>query len=358
MNRKKHYNFLDYYKIFAMMLIVWYHSFISYRTNVLHNASSIIVYILYSLAALGVPVFFTVNGFLLFDRPIQWKSHLAKIVRIILKTAVWGSIALAVLMTARGESIHLSEFLKDLVHLRQGYINHLWFMEALVYIYILFPVIKWIYDRNKILFYIGFYASVALFFFIPSWRQLDEFLLYYNISLLHAGTKIFDMLPVKYFMYSTTYFVLGGLLKNILPKLPSYKNIKHTVVFGGILAAALAVHILYGFWKSAAQHIWFDSVWTGYDSIFTLTAVAALFMFGPSLDAHVSTNLIKKCAANTLGIYFIHPVLIKLSMPFVQNILEKSAALNLVYAVIIFIFSFILTLGLRKIPVVKWLFEI
>lgn len=100
-----------------------------------------------------------------------------------------------------------------------------------------------------------------------------------------------------------------------------------------------------------------DVVWDGYNTIFTLITVMAMFWL--SLNYKVNntnwlTTLVKKISANTLGIYFIHMI--------IYHIMEKSEVLSawsesavtlIIKALIVLGTSLTITLLMKKVPLIR-----
>lgn len=85
-----------------------------------------------------MPLFFLVNGFLLFRKELSLRKHIAKTVRLALVTVIWGFVIPIVVCLITGERLTLREHFYASWFFETGRNNQLWFMGALVCIYILF----------------------------------------------------------------------------------------------------------------------------------------------------------------------------------------------------------------------------
>lgn len=122
---------------------LFYH-FNNLPTDILSNPSffNYLNYGIEGLASAGVPLFFMVNGALMLNRSYNLRKHVRKIIAICILTVVWGILTLAILIPIKGDSYTAIQFAKALVEWKQFRIFHLWFLQTLVCLYILFPLIK------------------------------------------------------------------------------------------------------------------------------------------------------------------------------------------------------------------------
>ena len=75
------------------------------------------------------------------NRSFDLKKHIIKIVKIIVLTLIWAVITLILLMPINNEYSSVREYVVSLWNLKMRWINHLWYMGALVCIYIFFPLL-------------------------------------------------------------------------------------------------------------------------------------------------------------------------------------------------------------------------
>lgn len=93
-----------------------------------------------------------------------------------------------------------------------------------------------------------------------------------------------------------------------------------------------------------------------YDSLFTVVWVFALFAAVNKLDLKQKVkNLIAKIAPLTMGIYIVHPLLIRVYTHFFA---VDSIPLALIYFAVIFVSSAIVAAIMNNIPFVKKLIKL
>ena len=254
----------------------------------------------------------------------------------------------------------LFEFAKSLWTWKLGWINHLWFLQALVVIYISFPIIKTSYDNNinNIYFFliIAFFMTFGNVFLLNCANILDFIIHSSHYNRTFNFFNDFNAFRGIY-GFSFVYFILGGLFIRHKEYFYEKKWVMISICSIFISMIALAA---YGSLMTYNSDKIYDIVWNGYDTLPTLFITLSLFILSLRYKCKCKflklTNLI---GINSLGIYFIHIIwgnlLIKYfkQLPYSNNIVT-----NLLFSIFILLMSLSSTLLLKKIPVVKKLFVI
>lgn len=149
-NKEKTKNRIFYYdaiKGLAIYLVCIYH-YNNLNNNILDNPNFevYINYYFYGISSVAVPLFFMVNGALLLNKQYTLRNHLIKVVYLYTLVYVWSFVSLIIFIPIEGISYSLKEFFKAWFYLKTGTSNHLWFLQTLISVYLLFPFIKQIYD--------------------------------------------------------------------------------------------------------------------------------------------------------------------------------------------------------------------
>lgn len=369
---KERYLFLDLIKVIAIYVVCFYHCH-NYNANILDypSASTYITFFIKGIGCVGVPLFFMVNGALMLNKEYVLKDHIKKIVKVVILIFAWAVITLLALMVIKGNSYTVSDFMHAIATWENGTVNHLWFLHTLVCLYILFPVMKAVYDMKdqKILRYL----LIVIFIF-----TFGNVLLNMGANILESicgvnyieghGVEFFNCFQFLdgFYAYSIVYFILGGL---IFKKLTAAKEIpaKEILVkeipakaMTGIFAAGLVVLFLYGVMMSRANGYLYDTVWEGYDTVMALAMCTAVFLLCYRLQDKLGrlSGLISAIGQNTLGIFFVHRIVWECIKPFfVRFDISMNIVVNLLFAVVILLISLGIVLLLKKIPGIKWLFN-
>ena len=148
------------------------------------------------------------------------------------------------------------------------------------------------------------------------------------------------------------YFLIGGLLykyRNTL--LPQFK---YTILF---LCIFSGMAILLIEWLLVSYHTlttW-DSVYCGYSSIGGILISIGIFMLITIWCSYHSlpSHMTKACAQigqNTLGIYYIHWILLYTIIVRIEPFLHPSLILNIIKALFLVVLSTLLSWTIKKIP--------
>ena len=347
---------IDFMEVIAIYFVIFYHGMI-YSIDILApntTTTSYFLYYLQTILSTCVPLFFFINGYLLFSKPFDLKKHVFKTIKLVVLAEIWGAITLLILTLINKNSVSINEFLHGLTTWKQGYINHLWFIGALVCIYIIFPLLKVTYDNHKKSFiYFVFVCGLMTFgniFLNHLQTVINVFLLNKNVT--QYGVNYFNIFnPFRgIYGYTFVYFCLGGIVHiyyNHIANIPQTK--KNIISILGIIINCLCIFSLGIIYSKVSGTMW-DVVWNGYGSIFTLFNVIFLL----SLNYQSDYSIISLISVNTLGIYFLHLFVIKITRPFLLECrITTNIFVNLVYTSFVLIVSLIVVLLIRKVPIIN-----
>ena len=204
---------IDFDEALAMFFVVLYHSS-SYSVDILGDGTAFFRYALNGVLSTCVPMFFLVNGFLLFRKPLNLEKHIRKTLRLTAVTIFWGFLIPIVASAMLAEPLSASEYLSYGWHYKTGWNNQLWFMGALVCIYTVFPLLKIAYDSHWTIFLFSVAIASILSF---GNTTLDETASLLKGLLTHEPQLVsfdffgnFDVLRGLH-GFSFAYFCIGGL---------------------------------------------------------------------------------------------------------------------------------------------------
>ena len=113
-----------------------------------------------------------------------------------------------------------------------------------------------------------------------------------------------------------------------------------------------AIGVYYSFLSNS---IW-DTVWNGYDTVFTLINVVCIYIL--CLNYTREKKVVRLVSSNTLGIYLIHELLTNLTKAQVRSIdVICNVPCSLLYTLLILFASLAITLMLKKTPILRLLFS-
>ena len=358
MAEKKRLSHIDLMESIAIFFVILYHSTI-YFFDITQD-DSILNYFLYfgrTILSTCVPLFFFANGYLLFNRPFDLCKHVKKIVRIILLVFIWAFLLMPTYLLIAGEPLKVSTIASNILNITTDWgMNLFWYLGALICMYILFPALKALFDTNKKTFVFFIVVCAILTFGLVIGTQALNFLsisLNHNINFLES--PLFRMFnPFRgYYGYSFVYFCLGGLIYTYEDRILEVKKTKRNIISGFAILISCMLLFLYGIVGSMNGNLW-DVVWNGYDTVFTLVNVVAIYVL--CLSYSKKNKLIKNISCNTLGIYFTHGLIIRLTQPSIKSFeMLCNLPSNIIYAVLILLVCLLLCLLLKKIPLLKHL---
>jgi len=357
---------IDLLKALAIYFVIIYH-FNNIPVNIIEYDGVANYFNLYfkSIISTCVPIFFFVNGSLLLNKEkIDVKKHTKKIIKIMILTLVWGAILLMPLMYIRGEIISFTfiDILKGSWVFQPSW-NYSWFLCALIMIYVFYPLIYIAYHSNKKVFF--FFFACVMFFTFGKTLLVNFLTVISYLSNIFTDAEfhisyITNFNPFNQFGYSIGYFMLGGLMGKMLYSVSNDYKKKATIMAFAALPISTFCLFLYAIIASLRNNEMWDPVWSGYDTIFTLINVIALYI----ISMHYKSvgwfgKFINVVGKNSLGIYLTHIIAGYILKPFFVQ-LECSTMLiaNIIYAFIILLCSLLLTITLKKIPVMKYLVSI
>lgn len=258
---------IDLLECIAILSVLIYHSGL-YSSDIftepvyLHYAR----YLFRTILSPCTSLFFFANGYLLFSKELDLKKHIYKIFHLIILWGVWGIGKVVILMPIKNEFLSPLEMIRAVWEMKQGWINSLWFLGALVCIYILFPLLKVAYDHSKKIF-VYFIAACAIFTFGNV--LLNEGATVFLTAVLHKNDvvqgynffNIFNPFRGTRIGYTFVYFCVGGCFYQIKDRILDIEPFKRNIT--AILTMFVSCICLWGIgicYSKASGSMW-DVVW-------------------------------------------------------------------------------------------------
>lgn len=374
--------YLDILKAIAVFLVVFCH-FVLLSPTIPAN-------IFMSACWMAVPVFFMVNGALLFARPLHLKKHFRKTAGMYAVLVVWKLIYLLTVgpltgaqtagMTAGGVFNYLFLFGE-----LPGIINgHLWFIEALLAVYLFFPVFRIAFDwegaaqnaareqggkkdgdktggalAGRRLLWVFAVLSLVCTNGLYSFGVLGSMLRAAGIPFAVSADSLAAFQPFGKYGNMLGFFLLGALLSSC--KGPVCGSVKKQRASGAaMLTAGLAA--LWGVKCFLSGQAEWDGILLqeGYRHVPVIFMAAGLFLLCKDMRIRQKWLLapVRALASRTLGIFYIHWLLGWLLVnPLAGRLLGAGIAFsvgtNILKTIVLMAPAFILTLIIERIPVIK-----
>lgn len=369
---KERVQYLDILKAIAIFLVVFCH-FVLLSETVAANLCMCACWV-------AVPVFFMVNGALLFARPLRLARHIKKTVSVYLVLVVWKLIYLLLIPPLTGADLSGTNgtdllqylfFFGDLPGLING---HLWFIEALLAVYLVFPLARAAFDwqgtdntdveaGRKLLWgtaVLSLFCTNGLYSLGVCGEMLRRAGIPFGLSL----DPLMAFQPFGKYGNMLGFFLLGALLQNgphraDKPEKPLPPALRR---LGCALLFLAGLFMLWGVkWFLSGRPEW-DGILLqeGYRHVPVILMAVGLFLFCRSLRIRQRQLAagVRAAASRTLGLFYIHWIFgWLLTNPLAGWLaahgISFSVWTNLLKNIVLLVPAFLVTLLLEKIPVVR-----
>jgi len=340
---------LDVIRVLAIIGVVAIHVWypVYSRPDFLGGISWWLANLINSLSRVAVPWFLMISGALLINR--RPKHELQEIVnRLVFRLGL--PLVFCAAIYFRWEYLYYGRLIYPDQALRlflTGSVFHLYFLAILFGLYLLLPVWRRIkISAGLLIFFLGFgFGIYAYQFFIIKTKTIFNL---FTIWLPYTG-----------------YFLAGSYFSALVAgKKPRWLS-------GGLWLIGLIITLILSFWNLKCLKLNSLAYWgSGGTDYFThwltpniiLMSIAGFhFMSGLQIKLpELIIRVVRSVARSALGIYLIHPLII--------NFIDKYWGLYLDYGhtrlwwygsykfILVFIFSYVLILGCRRLTVIKYLF--
>ncbi len=308
---------LDLVKGIAMFLVVMLH----YSFYTMYYSDGIAGTLVTVLCVPCVPLFFMVNGALLLPREKR-DGHYAKVIRMIVVMLIWKVLAALFFVSvgSDGQVVTLKSFVTYLLggNLGSYPTGYFWFMNALIGIYLLFPLVKMAFDAE------GSLALrclvLVLFTFTVGKDTLKLVLQVVGMATGHDFASIVGSLGEFYLFgqygYTLLYFIAGGLIKQIVfdqeghadalrLRLARWKDRRGTLIVTAIVCYGCTFlvqrfqHISQGINLTVTDGYWLLPTFVG--------SIAGFLLLCPvNIKDGIAKKVVTTVGNNTYGVYMLH----------------------------------------------------
>ena len=354
--KEKRINYFDIIKTISIFFVVYLHyPWIS--GSIGSNTSMLICYT-------SVPLFFMVNGALLLNKPFDMKKHILKIKRILINMFFWKLLILTICLITK------FVFLKDYRpmdlffylfvewYIKDVPAEHIWFMYTLIKIYIMYPMIQFLFQNKKV--YLKYILIFCLIFGFGI-ELINDIILVLN-KIFDIGIVSFDGFinsysPFGYLCPFISYFVLGYYIHK------KYYNNKISRLNIFLLCILFFIGLCLLFvtrWVQTGNILYGD-----YQVLNNVYSKLGTFIMSCSSFILISRIKIKNSkvfnyiGSNTIGIYYVHMIIASyLSRYFLGYFVGYyGMKLNFLRTIFVFFVSIVFVELFKKIPFVKRIVE-
>ena len=213
---KKRYANIDLLKTIAIIMVIALHSQLFITDFIKDNKISTYIQYFIRILCEGVAIFILVNGFLLINKKqFDFKKHLLKTLKIFAILVIWSIILTISIQLIYKEPLKIIGIIKNIfiTDINNKYTGVLWFLQNLIALYLIYPVLKIVHDNDKKV-YNYFFIILLIFTMFTNLLSLISNLI--NTEIKFEGIKIIITYISKFqILYNRNFlifFMLGGYL--------------------------------------------------------------------------------------------------------------------------------------------------
>lgn len=320
------------------------------RLDVLKVVCCILVIVLYSpqlcggvvgefiraLTAVAVPTFMAISGYLIFYvKEYTGKKYFKILIKYMTIFLIWDAIYLTYAYISSQEEM---PFMQYAIINSEGW--HLWYLKVYVQILLAYPIIRAITKERKlcILFSLIWLVMIPLKYSMATYFGIDGIYLrllqlpFFQFSGVVSGTTM-GYYPTE----CLGYFILGGLLIDLVEKSDKYKIAMIIIGLVGLMMTMFGQR----YSETASQPLQL--------SVFFMMTGFISLMYLPHIKTGRITQNIVWMSDKTLGVYIIQGFTLRLSKHIISKILLGSSIENIMICLLTIISSFIIVAIIHKV---------
>lgn len=322
MEEKRRYDGLDLIKLIAILMVIATHIPL-YEYDFIKNADlGIYIQFFFKMVTQGVPLFFAVNGFLMFKKDtFDLKQHVWKMMKIFILSIFWSLVLIIINLlydkTPLDRSVIVDLFLKT-----SGgslYTGEIWFLQAMFSIYTVYPLLWLVFKNDKRIFRYLMYVLLCSLL-INKALKICTLILENEIRIKQFNDTIsfvnrYSILD-KYGWF-LLYFMIGGYLFDEIEKISKKGSI---ICFFALWIFMFVFSVILCVNKGQIYDVLIDE-----KSLLQISSIVMLFKMLLNYKKEKKIGLILcDIGMNTFGIYISHQFFIRIGRLFVQNDLFYS----------------------------------
>lgn len=336
MAKKVRFEGIDFLKVFAIFGVICLHVAGSYYNVGSLNQNSELVFtpikLYYYIGVLAIPLFFCINGFLVLGKEkVTYQYILKKVGMLLTPVILWAIMESVAKLVVRREFVNpLFTALGYLI--QQGFFFQFWFIGSLVIVQLVSPLLNCLLRKHLAIFQaitvtLGVVCLIVMFFSY-----------YFQAPLAKAVIQTFRLWTWFF------YFMLGAALRRAGYLSKMSKNGR--LIFFIFITIAVQIAAIFSSLVLKNGYAEYD-----YDSIYVILSVIILMLlYAQTISlkrGRAISWLIRHFSKNTMGIFIVHIVVLKVVLRLIPTSIQSLAPLNIV---IIFLVSDLLVSCIEKIP--------
>lgn len=346
MEKRREYIF-DILRILSMFLVLVVHvsNYYMRRYSYISFGSYIGGSLFNTLARVCVPVFFMISGALLLSKKYSFDNYKKRVLKFVYILLFWSFIYIIWDKYFLNQDINvLTTGIRALFHPVKA---HLWFMYAIIGLYITLPFAQ-VLVNNMDRDLENLFIKLWLFF------SGGIYILRVVFSQLEISTSIQYPIPFIQATYFLGYFISGYIIYNRLSMKKDAKKHNKKIVFFYLTSTLItfAGTVIMSFIKDE----YFQSLFA-YRSLFLITSSVTLFSLciinKDKITSKLNNNLILDLTKYSFGIYLVHVIILNLLTNSLEIVKVSSFIGIPFFSFLIFIISYIIIKFISKIKYLK-----
>lgn len=335
---------IEFIRIFAIGMTIMIHVSNVYILNFpkVGNGDFLISVMYNAIARVCVPLFFMISGIFLIQEEYNRQKYVARIKRFVFILVVWSVIYYLYNHDFRVEHVGKA-FVQSLFNPNMTS-RHLWFMYAIIGLYIALPFIQSM-CRNL--------TKEQENLFLILWitlSGLDSVCVPVASFITGADVSVEYPVPIINATYYLGYFVSGHILYERFKDVKADRKKSAVCILGYVLPTVVAIVVTYV--VSVKNNRLFDAM-TWYRSIFIVLAAFSIFIFILIHGDKFKNANILRLSKYSFGIYLIHFIFIIIMKEKVNVIGYNPIVFIPLMTLVIYVLSLASCWILNKIPIVK-----
>ncbi|MBQ6841308.1 MAG: acyltransferase family protein [Bacilli bacterium] len=326
---------LDTLRVLSMFLVIVIHV-ANYYCRAFSQISSLSYFgavIFNAIARVSVPIFFMISGALLLSKEYDEKKNFQRIKKMIITLTIFTIVYLL------WDKFYMhKEFTNYIGLLTSPERSMLWFMYAIIAIYIALPFIKCMTDNMN---------EKLDKSFIVLWMLFNGVVYLLN---LFVDLDVKYLVPILSGTYYLGYFIAGYLIYKYKDVIASKKN---NILWIIVLVLSLTATIGFTYVRSLDFNRYYDN-FLAYRSIFVILSSLSIFLLIYFNLPNKKIKLVSFVSPYSFGVYLVHGIILNFLMEDILSYIKINSFIGIPICVIILsIFSVIVVALLKKVPVLK-----
>ena len=324
-------NRLEIIRIISIILVIVLHVTNRYLFNIsnINSVNSFLLILINCITRVSVPLFFMISGIVNIPKEFNKNKYFSKIIKMIIILIVWTLVY-----------YYIDNYkLNNLFHAFFSFLKpHLWYMYALIGLYIVTPFISKMvknFDKNEEKMFIMLWIIICGVYY----------LIKVIMELYGIDTNITHPIPLFNSTYYLGYYVVGYLIYN-------NKDISKydTKLLVFITLICIIINSFLTFYISVYKGSYYQGFF-GYSNILIMIPSLLLMILSLRYLKNKNNKLINYICPCIFGIYLSHILILERIMRYIK--ISNMFLGCFAYTIITFIIAYILIFIIKKIPYIN-----